>query len=166
MMKAARKTLQEERIDSDVLVVGAGAGGLMAAITAADGGAQVVLCEKGNTRRSGGITGGNDHFFCYIPEIHGKAVRENYIRENMNGRLVDEDIVTNQVDRAYDVLQKWENWGVNLKTNGHYEFTGHSWPGSSARWENGKDKPLPIHFSDEKLCVKLENRQKIKVYAL
>ena len=59
--------LTEERVSTDVLVVGAGAGGIMAAISAADSGARVILCEKGNARRSGGIGGGNDHFVCYIP---------------------------------------------------------------------------------------------------
>jgi succinate dehydrogenase/fumarate reductase flavoprotein subunit len=50
-----REALTEERISTDVLVVGAGAGGMMAAISAADSGARVVLCEKGHARRSGGI---------------------------------------------------------------------------------------------------------------
>ena len=75
-----RKTLNEESITTDVLVVGAGTGGMMAAISAADGGAHVTLCEKGNAKRSGGIRGGNDHFMCYIPEIHGPAVKENILR--------------------------------------------------------------------------------------
>ena len=50
----ARKLLSEEMIKTDVLVVGAGTGGMMAAIGAADSGAQVILCEKGCARRSGG----------------------------------------------------------------------------------------------------------------
>ena len=42
--------LQEERVDTDVLVVGASGDGLTAAITAADWGARFVLYEKGNAR--------------------------------------------------------------------------------------------------------------------
>ena len=55
----------------DVLVVGGGMGGLMAAIAAADGGASVLVAEKADTMRSGSGTTGNDHFVCYIPEVHG-----------------------------------------------------------------------------------------------
>ena len=45
------KILNEERIDTDVLVLGAGAGGMMAAISAAEQGGSVTLCEKGAARR-------------------------------------------------------------------------------------------------------------------
>ena len=37
----------------DVLVMGGGIGGLMAAIAAADAGASVIVAEKADTRRSG-----------------------------------------------------------------------------------------------------------------
>ena len=40
------KTLREERIDTDVLVVGAGAGGMMAAISAADCGAHGPCAKR------------------------------------------------------------------------------------------------------------------------
>ena len=153
-----RGVLTEERISTDVLVVGAGAGGMMAAISAADSGARVILCEKGNARRSGGIGGGNDHFVCYIPEIHGPGLRGDFIRENMSD-LADEDLVCKFVDLSYHVLQKWESWGVNIKTNGHYEFTGHGWPGSSGKMgEPGKTDRTYIHFSDNDLCAKLEKQ--------
>lgn len=150
--------LREERISTDVLVIGAGAGGMMAAISAADSGAHVTLCEKGNVRRSGGLYGGNDHFVCYIPEIHGQAFRENFIRENMRG-IIDEDQVGKFVDLTYNVLQKWESWGANMKINGHYEYTGHAWPGSSGKMgERGKTNRIYLHFSDNSLCAKLEKQ--------
>ena len=83
------KSLSIEKLDTDVLVIGAGAGGMMAAISAADQGVDVTLCEKGNARRSGGITAGNDHFFCYIPEIHGEAAREHFISSLQEGGPVE-----------------------------------------------------------------------------
>ena len=145
-------------MSTDVLVVGAGAGGLMAAISAADCGARVILCEKGNARRSGGIWSGNDHYCCYVPEIHGPAFRANFIKENLPD-LADEDLVVQFTDLSYKALQKWEEWGVNIKTHGHYEFTGHGWPGSSGkRGEPGKTDRTNIHFSDNQLCVKLEKQ--------
>ena len=78
------KTINEMELTTDVLVIGAGAGGLMAAIGAADSGADVILCEIGNARRSGGIVAGNDHFWCYLPEIHGPAMKEKMINHHMS----------------------------------------------------------------------------------
>jgi len=153
------QSLSIEKLKTDVLVIGAGAGGMMAAISAADEGVDVTLCEKGNARRSGGITAGNDHFFCYIPEIHGKDVRKNFIHSMIAESLMDADIACRYIDLAYDVLRKWESWGVNLKTDGHYEFTGHGWPGSSGKMgEPGNTDREYIHFSDAELCPKLERQ--------
>ena len=63
--------MQEEKIKCDVLVIGGGIAGLMAAIKAGEIGANVVVAEKANTLRSGSGGMGNDHFQCYIPEVHG-----------------------------------------------------------------------------------------------
>ena len=60
-------------LDCDVLVVGGGIAGLMAAIAAADQGIKVIVAEKCDTRRSGSGCTGNDHFMCYIPEVHGSV---------------------------------------------------------------------------------------------
>ena len=61
----------EEILDADVVIAGGGIGGLMAAVAAARAGASTVVLEKANTKRSGSGAGGNDHFACYIPEVHG-----------------------------------------------------------------------------------------------
>jgi succinate dehydrogenase/fumarate reductase flavoprotein subunit len=153
------KDLQEEKIDTDILVVGAGGGGLTAAITAADCGARVTLCEKGNARRSGGITGGNDHFLCYIPQIHGPNLRDSFIKGLVGQSMADEDVIATWIDRSYDALQKWESWGANMKTEGHYEFVGQTWPGTSGKLgEPGKTDRRALHFSDDQLCIKLEKQ--------
>ena len=64
--------IDKKPIGADVLVVGGGIAGLMAAICAADMGVHVVVAEKANTKRSGCGATGNDHFQCYIPEVHGE----------------------------------------------------------------------------------------------
>lgn len=133
----------------------------MAAISAADGGAQVVLCEKGNAKRSGGIRGGNDHFLCYIPDIHGPNVWDNILQNMLALRAgpTDLDVYVKLWERSYEVVKTWEGWGINMKTDGHYEFTGHSFPGSSGRLgEPGKTDRLWLHFSDLKLSTKLEKQ--------
>ena len=57
--------------ETDFLCIGGGIAGLMAAIRAADLGMQCTVVEKANVRRSGSGGLGNDHFICYIPEVHG-----------------------------------------------------------------------------------------------
>lgn len=154
------RTLTEEFHSCDVLVIGAGTGGMMAAIGAAESGARVMLCEKGHARRSGGITGGNDHFQCYIPGIHSPELKEAFLRQNLQG-LTDEDLERTYIDLSYEVLGMWESYGIKMKTDGHYEFTGHGWPGSTGKLgEPGRTTRNWIHFSDEDMSVKLWSRVK------
>ena len=158
-----KMTLSEEKIDTDVLVVGAGAGGMMAAISAAECGAKVTLCEKGNARRSGGLHGGNDHFMCYIPGIHTPDLREKYIRISLSRGMGDEEMIRKRIDLTYEVVKKWEDYGIHMKTNGHYEFVGHGWPGSSGRMgEPGKTSRMFLHFSDSAASKKLEKQARNK----
>jgi succinate dehydrogenase/fumarate reductase flavoprotein subunit len=124
---------------------------MMAAIDAANSGAQVVLCEKGCTKRSGGIPGGNDHYFCYIPGVQNIAAKEKTVRQSiMTG--IPESLARKWVDRSYDVVKLWESWGADMKINGHYEFTGHGWPGDI------KTDSCTLHFSDNNLCAKIEKQ--------
>ena len=51
-----------KRIKTDILVIGGGLSGCMAAINASDHGAQAAIMEKSHTERSGAAGTGNDHF--------------------------------------------------------------------------------------------------------
>ena len=131
----------------------------MAAVGAADAGSDVILCEIGNARRSGGIAAGNDHFWCYIPEIHGQAIKEKMIQHQMAVFGGQEDLVRRQVEHTSEVLTMWEDWGVNMKVDGHYEFAGHGWPGSTGKFgEPGNTNREFLHFSDNNMCPKIEKQ--------
>ena len=115
----------------DVLVVGGGIAGMMAAIAAADRGADVVVMEKANTVRSGAGTTGNDHFICYIPEYHGDF--EAFLRELhecQSAKNCDEDLLRIYAARTFEVAQDWDRWGINMRTKGDtWHFSGHAFPG-------------------------------------
>ena len=57
------------RIDCDVLVIGGGTAGTMAALTAAENGAQVLLLEKAHVRHSGALAMGMDGMFANYPDL-------------------------------------------------------------------------------------------------
>ncbi len=53
-------------ITTEVLIIGGGLAGTNAAMGAAEKGADVVIADKGDIRRSGDIGGGVDHFLAYL----------------------------------------------------------------------------------------------------
>ncbi len=123
--------IDKNPIEADVLIAGGGIGGLMAAIHAAELGAGVVIAEKANTRRSGSGATGNDHFTCYIPEVHGDDVRV-IVKELFNsllGNFQDYSVATTYLEESFGCVQAWHRWGIDMKPHGFWEFTGHAYPG-------------------------------------
>ena len=122
-----RKTLE-----ADVVIAGGGIGGAMAAISAREAGAErVVVLEKCNVRRSGSGATGNDHFSCYIPEVHGPDI-EPVLREAMGsliGQNKDPGMIRLHLEESFDIVRKWEAWGINMRPLGKWNFQGHALPG-------------------------------------
>lgn len=121
--------INEKIKECEVLVVGGGIAGLMAGIAAADAGAKTFIVEKANTWRSGSGSTGNDHFCCYIPDIHGTP--EDFYKEfknGQNGKYCDKIIQMNYINRSFEVAQDWLKWGINMKPHGDWEFNGHAFP--------------------------------------
>ncbi len=54
--------MNEERLQTDILIIGGGAAGLNAAITARQAGLDVIVMDKAVIERSGHFAGGIDHF--------------------------------------------------------------------------------------------------------
>ena len=120
----------KERLESDVLIVGGGIAGLMAAIAAADKGASVILLDKANTKRSGAGATGNDHFLCYIPEKHGtiNVVYEEFM-DSQNATSNDTPLVMRFLETSPTIVNMWNDWGINMKPTGDFHFEGHAYPG-------------------------------------
>jgi succinate dehydrogenase/fumarate reductase flavoprotein subunit len=124
--------MEEEIITTDILCIGGGIAGLMAAIRASEIGAKVVIADKANALGSGAARAGNDHFETYIPEIHGED-KDAFIRELMRGQKgdvpLDHDIFRAQFAKAFDIVKLWDSWGIPMQYKGQWEFAGHAFPG-------------------------------------
>ena len=123
--------LKETHIETDVLCIGGGIAGLMAAIHAAESGSRVLIAEKSNILYSGSGGMGNDHFMCYIPEVHGSDV-EVVINEFQRGQqagLRPRSFIRTWMERSHEVVTLWDTWGIPMKYHGKYEFAGHGFPG-------------------------------------
>lgn len=122
--------MEREIVEADVLCVGGGPAGLMAAIHAREMGAEVVVADKGNTLRSGAAATGNDHLSCYIPEIHGDV--EPVLRGRLGQGLGrHKEQLRALLEQSFEIAKLWESWGIMMKYNGEYEFAGHAYPGAS-----------------------------------
>ncbi len=141
--------MQEEKKRCDVLCVGGGIAGLMAAIKAAEQGARVIVAEKSNTLRSGAAGAGNDHFQCYIPEVHGDF--DFFWRELFYGQLagglrkMDTEYVRYWYENTFDIVKLWDSWGIPMKYEGRYEFAGHGFPGrqlNHLKYSGKNQKPV------------------------
>jgi len=130
-----RGALKEELVETDVLCVGGGIAGLMAAIRARELGAKVIVAEKGNALHSGRGRAGNDHFWCYIPEVHGTDM-ELFLKECLKGpklKLMQAGtsmkVLRTFLEKSFEIVKLWDRWGIPMKYQGRWEFAGHSFPG-------------------------------------
>jgi succinate dehydrogenase/fumarate reductase flavoprotein subunit len=131
MIKIAKQVLEV-----DVLVVGGGIAGLMAAINAANQGVNVVIAEKANTKRSGAGATGNDHFACYLPEYHGDKMDPILVelQNSLVGGFHDPSLSVKFLEQSGDRVKDWDSWGISMKPTGKWEFTGHAFPGRPRMW--------------------------------
>lgn len=139
--------VRQDVVKTDVLVVGGGIAGMQAAIAAAEQGADVIVAEKADTRRSGCGATGNDHFICYIPEYHGDDFNEiiREVTETLIGPQQDYDLLRLMMKRSFELVQKWESYGINMRPTGEYQFLGHSMPGRRRyhlKYDGKDQKPL------------------------
>lgn len=106
----------------------------MAAIRACEMGARVVIAEKGHTLTSGAGSAGNDHFLCYIPEAHGDDL-DAYLRELREGKgggianLVGATHAKVWLEKSFDIVKLWDEWGIPMRAEGDWTFAGHAFPG-------------------------------------
>jgi 3-oxosteroid 1-dehydrogenase len=122
-------------IETDVVVLGTGAAGMMAALAAAEGGAKVALLEKsslvgGTTAVSGGVVWvPNNHHLAEVGVADSRAEALAYVRRLTDGRS-DDALVERFLDMAPGMV-KWVEAQTPLKFTAlarypdyHPEFEG------------------------------------------
>jgi succinate dehydrogenase/fumarate reductase flavoprotein subunit len=128
--------------DTDVLIIGGGLGGCMAAIHAADLGVKVTVTDKSNTLASGAAATGIDHIWAYIPPVHEKMgyTIEDMAEEHrigMSAGLLRKDLFLLVAGTVYDRVLDLERFGIRFryedsKAPGHFRIVPqfHSVPSS------------------------------------
>ncbi|GAT09616.1 fumarate reductase/succinate dehydrogenase flavoprotein subunit [Mycolicibacterium novocastrense] len=110
------------RLDCDVLVIGGGTAGTMAALTAAEHGAAVLLLEKAHVRHSGALAMGMDGVNNAV--IPGKATPEDYVAEitRANDGIVNQRTIYQTATRGFAMVQRLERYGVKFEKDEHGEY--------------------------------------------
>ncbi|WP_280382025.1 fumarate reductase/succinate dehydrogenase flavoprotein subunit [Nocardia wallacei] len=110
------------RLDCDVLIIGGGTAGTMAALTAAEHGANVLLLEKAHVRHSGALAMGMDGVNNAV--IPGKAEPEDYVAEitRANDGIVDQRTVYQTATRGFAMVQRLERYGVKFEKDAYGEY--------------------------------------------
>ncbi|MGX1488108.1 fumarate reductase/succinate dehydrogenase flavoprotein subunit [Streptomyces tendae] len=111
-----------EEIVCDVLVIGGGTAGTMAALTAAEHGADVLLLEKAHVRHSGALAMGMDGVNNAV--IPGRAEPDDYVAEitRANDGIVDQSTVRQTATRGFAMVQRLESYGVKFEKDEHGEY--------------------------------------------
>lgn len=109
-------------LSCDVLVIGGGTAGTMAAISAAENGADVLLLEKAHVRHSGALAMGMDGVNNAV--IPGKATPEAYIADitKANDGVVNQRTVAQTAYRGFDMVKRLESYGVKFDKDDHGEY--------------------------------------------
>ncbi len=140
------EALKNELIEADVLCVGGGITGIMAAIRASQLGAKAVVVEKGNALYSGRARAGNDHFSCYIPGVQGPNL-ETVLKAPRFRSAQSSAVTRTFLENAFDIVKMWDNWGIPMKYKGGWEFAGQTYPGgmhSSIKYEGRMQKRILV----------------------
>ncbi|OBF44142.1 fumarate reductase/succinate dehydrogenase flavoprotein subunit [Mycobacterium sp. 852002-50816_SCH5313054-b] len=114
--------LTPNRLDCDVLVIGGGTAGTMAALSAAECGARVLLLEKAHVRHSGALAMGMDGVNNAV--IPGKAEPEDYVAEitRANDGIVNQRTIYQTASRGFAMVQRLERYGVKFEKDEHGEY--------------------------------------------
>ncbi|MGW4647135.1 fumarate reductase/succinate dehydrogenase flavoprotein subunit [Kitasatospora sp. NPDC004289] len=113
---------EARRLECDVLVIGGGTAGSMAAISAAEAGASVLLLEKAHVRHSGALAMGMDGVNNAV--VPGRAEPDDYVAEitRANDGIVDQRTVRQTATRGFAMVRRLEGYGVKFEKDEYGEY--------------------------------------------
>ncbi|WTW98537.1 fumarate reductase/succinate dehydrogenase flavoprotein subunit [Streptomycetaceae bacterium NBC_01309] len=111
-----------DELTCDVLVIGGGTAGTMAALTAAAHGARVLVLEKAHVRHSGALAMGMDGVNNAV--LPGLATPEDYVAEitRANDGIVNQRTVMQTATRGAAMVRRLEKYGVKFEKDEHGEY--------------------------------------------
>ncbi len=105
-------------VNTDILIIGGGLGGCMAAIKASEYSVNVTIAEKSNTSHSGSAGNGIDHLWGYCPPVHEKIgwTIDDMAEDHMQAyNLVDKNLFYLVANTAYARVLDLEKFGINFR---------------------------------------------------
>ena len=123
-------------LDTDVLIVGGGVAGSMAAIPALEAGLKVVICEKGKVLdHCGSIGCGVDHYLTVMdtgPEWDTPEFLLKHVPE-LTDHIVDMSVASRVIHEMPRIFRKIESLGVDFRdrrTGDYYRLRSFGLPGT------------------------------------
>ena len=107
-------------VETDVLIIGGGLAGCMAAIKASEYGVKVAIAEKSNTLSSGCAGTGIDHVWGYIPPIHQQMgwTIDDLVEDHSQGvarGFINKELLYLVAGESYQRVLDLERFGVNFR---------------------------------------------------
>lgn len=105
--------LEPKIITTDILIIGGGAAGCFAAITAAKSNIKVTIAEKANIKRSGCLAAGVNALNAYITKDETPESFVEYVKKEFN-EVIREDLVYSIAKRLNKVTKDIEDAGLTI----------------------------------------------------
>jgi succinate dehydrogenase/fumarate reductase flavoprotein subunit len=107
-------------IETDVLVIGGGLAGCMAAIKASEADVDVTIADKAHITRSGQNGSGTDHIWAWAPEVHGKMgwTLEDLVEDHVQGQaygFINREVFHRVAVESYDRVLDLESYGIKFR---------------------------------------------------
>jgi succinate dehydrogenase/fumarate reductase flavoprotein subunit len=146
-------------IETDVLVIGGGLAGCMAAIKACESGVKVHIAEKANTASSGCAGSGIDHMWAHIPPVHdrmGYSVEdmiESHTKAVARG-FINRDLLHLVVSESYNRMLDLESFGLKFR------YDDSDLPGNFRVVDQFHSVPSAFNFDGRRVKVNLTSEAK------
>jgi adenylylsulfate reductase subunit A len=135
----------EERLQTDILIIGGGAAGLNAALSAREAGREVVIMDKAVIERSGHFAGGIDHFAAYLETGPKWDTREAYLdftARSARGATYPDVVEKVYCDQLQTAIKRFDAIGCTLRQADSTFFRTQSYGQPGPWWINFNGKRL------------------------